>query len=222
MDSGEKRLRDNCDVEEASAKRRALRVNDILTLQFVREDGTSIQSVHPTYTHQIFENECVALLNESQPKINVTIRLSDLQHQAEIQGTLEQSENEHIKEKLEPVVPESSCAEISIGQKIHEFEVGVDKFAITLAKNDDNGAAALLNTCEKMAMWFIETADSVDFSDRRWEAMFVHRKGLVAHSNEFVGYMTLFTFNNPIVGSKLRICQALVLPPFQKALVAKC
>jgi hypothetical protein len=30
------------------------------------------------------------------------------------------------------------------------------------------------------------------------------------------GYFTLFTFRNPIVGSKLRICQALVWPSQQK------
>ncbi len=217
MDCGEKRSRDDFVAEEtAVVKRRALRVNDVLTLRFVGANGTDINSVHPTYTHQIFENECVALFEPSQPHLDVTIRLQDLYHHVEIRGVMAESEKEHLIDKLDHICPNFTCTNICPGRAIREFEVDSDKFVITLATHEDSGAASLLRSCEKLAMWFIETADSVDFSDNRWEAIFVHRKDFTSHSDEFVGYMTLFTFNNPVVGSKLRVCQALVLPPFQK------
>jgi len=35
----------------------------------------------------------------------------------------------------------------------------------------DSGASELIARAEKTAMWFIETADSVDFADLRWSAV---------------------------------------------------
>lgn len=87
-------------------------------------------------------------------------------------------------------------------------------------------------------MWYIETADSVDFSDNRWEVLFlvqtpaaecsgkhlnnstddgsVHVAKLSYHVDEvLVGYFTLFSFRNPFAGCKIRICQALIFPPYQ-------
>jgi len=77
----------------------------------------------------------------------------------------------------------------------------------------DHGASELIARAEKTAMWFIETADSVDFADLRWSAVLLFQT--LSNERVFVGYMTLFSFLNPITGSKLRICQALVLPIFQ-------
>ena len=104
-------------------------------------------------------------------------------------------------------------------------------FEIYLATDKDSGAGELLHRAEKIAVWHIETADSVDFSDERWEVLNIyntitHRKHQNLNNNvlngtdeyvtrSFAGYMTLFTFNNPFLGSKIRICQALVLPHMQ-------
>ena len=95
-------------------------------------------------------------------------------------------------------------------------------FEMYLASATDSGAADLLHRAEKVAAWYIETADSVDFSDERWEVLNLYS---VKHENHgetagnkvysFSGYMTLFTFMNPFLGSKIRVCQALVLPHMQ-------
>lgn len=110
------------------------------------------------------------------------------------------------------------------GVIVSEFRVGDEQhgviYELRLANKTDEAACQLLLKLEKVAMWFIETADSVNFSeDDRWEILFLFQKhrrpdsDLVSYS--VVGYMTLFTFRNPFQGSKLRICQALILPHHQ-------
>lgn len=101
-------------------------------------------------------------------------------------------------------------------------------FEMHLASAKDSGAQELLHRAELIAKWYIETADSVNFADERWEVLNLHRKdssGVIgvndsaahgeAFTYSFAGYMTLFTFNNPFLGSKIRVCQAFVLPHVQ-------
>jgi GNAT superfamily N-acetyltransferase len=88
--------------------------------------------------------------------------------------------------------------------------------------------------------------DSVDFTDERWEVLYLYNTNIDSVSNvgdnsisssgsnsmissklindnvqgrypirNFAGYMTLFTFHNPFLGSKIRVCQVLVLPHMQ-------
>lgn len=144
------------------------------------------------------------------------------------------------------------------GKEVYSFEKSGRRYSVRLASSDDSAASVLLQRAEKVAMWYIETADSIDFqSDPRWEVLLLFRVdeedgdntttttttinsttanpcntgGNSGQDNPssrssdstagrevflFAGYMTLFTFNNPIFGAKLRICQALLLPPFQQ------
>ena len=61
----------------------------------------------------------------------------------------------------------------------------------------------------------------MDFSDEAWEAIFCFRVspgsggGDGGSAYDYVGYLTLYTFVNPIQGCRIRICQALVLPSEQ-------
>lgn len=104
----------------------------------------------------------------------------------------------------------------------------LSSFEMHLASAKDSGAQELLHRAELIAKWYIETADSVNFADERWEVLNLHRKDSfdltgvndsAAHAEastySFAGYMTLFTFNNPFLGSKIRVCQAFVLPHMQ-------
>jgi histone acetyltransferase 1 len=75
----------------------------------------------------------------------------------------------------------------------------------------------VLKKLEGIAKWFIETADGIDFSDDRWECLFLTRRRSRSEQAclSLCGYFTLLTFRNPFVGAKLRICQALVFPHLQ-------
>ena len=76
-------------------------------------------------------------------------------------------------------------------------------------------ASLLLTRAEKLAMWFIETASSIDFADDKWEVLYVVKQGTESSPACLAGYCTLYTFHNPIKGSKMRVCQVLVPPPYQ-------
>jgi GNAT superfamily N-acetyltransferase len=133
------------------------------------------------------------------------------------------------------------------GTCIHSFSAFGDTYEIWIATYKDKGAARLLHRAERAAMWFIETADGIDFSDDRWEALFLfktteesipfsdcdnsahgihsvnsrsparspRRRNHYVKEYFFAGYYTLFTFRNPFSGSRLRVCQALILPNLQ-------
>jgi len=100
------------------------------------------------------------------------------------------------------------------GTLMHSWVQSSETYELWLASNKDQGAADLLVRFEKLALWYIETADSIDFSDDRWQAVFLVKRDKSARP-VYCGVYTLFTFRNPFAGSKLRVCTALVLPPFQ-------
>jgi GNAT superfamily N-acetyltransferase len=97
---------------------------------------------------------------------------------------------------------------------------------------DVPGCWDTLRRAEKVAMWHIETADAVEFSDEHWEVLNVYRCRPRARASpgpadddadaaadtyrSLAGYMTLYTFLNPFKGAKVRVCQVLVLPHEQK------
>lgn len=114
---------------------------------------------------------------------------------------------------------------IPVGTLVHTFDrLGASEdanhYAIYLATYKDAGSEALLARLEKVAMWYIETASAVDFHDDKWEMLVLYQFNKSNNGNvdsaEVVGYLTLYTFHNPFLGSKIRICQALVLPNHQK------
>lgn len=97
------------------------------------------------------------------------------------------------------------------GQLVDSFRKGDLQLAVHLASNAHEGAGLLLQRAEKIAMWFIETADSVDFSDDRWEVLFLFAGDMstspsataARRVDRFVGYFTLFSFRNPYLGTLL-------------------
>ena len=63
------------------------------------------------------------------------------------------------------------------GQLVDTFTaINGEAFEIWRCNADDQGAVDLIARLEKVALWFIETADSVDFSDKRWKASLLFQK----------------------------------------------
>lgn len=110
---------------------------------------------------------------------------------------------------------------IRIGDGKKEAEEG--DFVITLANGSDKAVAEYHNKVQGLAMFFIETADNVDLSSDEgggyWKVMQLYRRH-AENKYSLVGYTTLFHFNSPFKkprpGIVLRVCQALILPPYQR------
>lgn len=97
------------------------------------------------------------------------------------------------------------------------------EFVITMADGSNEMVADYHNKVQGMATFFIETADNVDLSSNEgggyWKCIYVYRRH-EADKYSLVGYTTLFHFHSPFrkpkPGIVMRVCQAIVLPPYQR------
>ena len=137
--------------------------------------------------------------------------MTDLTSTVNLVKISSEDDENYICRKLSSVVPvystETTLSLMSepIGTKLNSFSSGNDTFDMYLATHKDVGACELLSRAEKIAMWFIETADAVDFVDERWEVLWIYTTVVDdadsgVKSNVLAGYMTLFTFHNPFAG----------------------
>ncbi len=209
------RFRPETEIIAPTAASTILQSTGRITLRFICPGG-DIYETTPTYSHQLFENEELHVTPTSSPTIIVTINATNMAHQVEVLGTVTAAEEEEILSCIDPAIPQEVDVLSVGGTTLGEFQSGSEEFEIRRVTHKNQGACELLSACEKLAMWFIETADSVDFKDDKWEALFVFKKAPAGQQPDLVGYTTLYTFLNPVLGAKLRICQALILPKYQK------
>ncbi len=119
------------------------------------------------------------------------------------------------------------------GTEIHKCNHTVQsnemEFIFCLADGKEKDVNEYHGQVQCLSLFFIENADGVDLTSDEgggyWKVLYVFRKhkdgdGSGDHVKySFVGYMTLFCFFSPFKKPKsgiiLRICQALILPPYQ-------
>jgi hypothetical protein len=235
----------------------SIRSDEVINLIFVDSNETkAYQRFKPQFTHQLFENEKISYFrNPASANVSIYIDCRYLTHAVTFSCGFDELEIKATKKHLKLALPvdtkffvnssdfkafEKSSLSIDgpFGTLVESFIVENQFFEIFIATSKDAGATEFLCKAEKVAIWFIETADSVDFTDERWEALFLFRQKIKNISNNsktseelitkkteksdeeqptrtFAGYFTLFTFNNPFLGSKIRVCQALILPHLQ-------
>jgi GNAT superfamily N-acetyltransferase len=196
------------------------RVNDLLTIRYLQDtENSSTYSHSPSYTHQLFDQEIIALDEQSLDlQIDLEIYISDLRSSLRISNASDEIKL-HITQQITPYLTsepsEFKFHESHAPQKVFDLGNGTDeKFEMYLMTYRDRGASELLKRAEKIALFYIETASSIDFEDDKWEVLFLIKRDSL-NQTAFIGYYTLYTFHNPFLGSKLRICQVLILPPFQ-------
>lgn len=108
-----------------------------------------------------------------------------------------------------------------IGRVMKEFQRNDMNFVISIASGPD--AVDYHNQVQKLALWFIENADCVDLASSEgggyWKVLYLFRKHAPTKYS-LVGYITLFHFHAPFKkpksGTVARVCQVLILPPYQR------
>jgi histone acetyltransferase 1 len=110
-----------------------------------------------------------------------------------------------------------------VGSVLTEYSVDDNTFVLALANGDDSQSITqdYHAQIQKLAIWFIENADDVNVGNTQsgfWKVLYLFQKHNPSKYS-LVGYITLFhfiaPFHKPTPGVILRICQALVLPPYQ-------
>ncbi|KAL3763120.1 hypothetical protein ACHAW5_010750 [Stephanodiscus triporus] len=109
----------------------------------------------------------------------------------------------------------------------HESSEEDAEFVLTLADGSDSEVAEYHNSIQPLARWFIETADDVDLTDVSrgyWKVVYLFRcldSSSQSSTVGLAGYFTLFHFKSPFrkprPGIIVRVCQALILPPYHRA-----
>jgi hypothetical protein len=224
--SSKKARLDDCD--------RYIRANERIRLHF---HGLDVREFEPTFTHQLFDDEKLDFLSEDELALRISVHVQcqqELATSVSITGIESRITTQILIDHLKKGLPRDVTIDstdlvktisLPVGQHVHSFMNNNHQYHICLATDKDTNAGDLLHRAEKLAMWFIETADAIDFSDPRWEVLFLYEQHPIIQSTDnasnhqcqylFVGYTTLFTFHNPILGDRIRVCQALILPPRQ-------
>jgi len=131
---------------------------------------------------------------------------------------------EHCAKALPTIVKEISQDDYQqspIGKVVQEYQRRDMDFVVSLANGTD--AAEYHEQVQKLAVWFIETADGVDLSSSEgggyWKVLYIFCKHSPSQYS-LVGYMTVFHFLSPFKkpksGTVARVCQVLILPPYQR------
>ena len=139
-----------------------------------------------------------------------------------------------------PSTPTNSDSAEGLAASKTETEVETS-FILALANGKSPGVNEYHQQVQKLSLFFIENADDVDLTNGEsgggWNVLYLFRRhggpistsAIRDNANDgegkgyrysFAGFLTLFTFYSPFrkpqSGNILRICQALVLPPYQR------
>ena len=105
------------------------------------------------------------------------------------------------------------------GRLLKEYTVGDQSFSIFLNTLTSPQSVSLFQNVQSFGYWFIDGASEIvvtDDSPHRWLMLTIFTT--VQDHPAFVGYCLLYVFSNPFQfpPQSLRLCQILILPPFQK------
>lgn len=213
-----------------------LRMNRRISLSCYSVAAGHSAGVQPTFTHQAFDDERLRVPCMEATDIKVRVawtedRLLHLAHVCPPKGF--ESVGAAALERLKAVLPEDFCCSEETfaararlegqspfrapGELVRRYERDGRRFRMQRCRGGAGEGAlhAYHQRAQKLAYWFIETADDIDVSDDRWEVLYTfEEKGGGALC--LVGYQTLFRFRNPFKGDILRVCQSLVLPWHQR------
>jgi hypothetical protein len=158
-----------------------IRANEIIDLFFVQEELKNAYLVTPTFTHQLFNNERINdLCNPTDARIKIYIMCSDLTQFLQFNSFIFPEEQTRLQRHLSFALPDDcillppdrppsavfrpNCYSSPPGKCIRRFSATEDDYEIWLANSGDAKASTLLKSAERIAVWFIETADPIDFS----------------------------------------------------------
>lgn len=106
-----------------------------------------------------------------------------------------------------------------IGSEIDRFNTNDQNFILSIANEEQ--CVKYHQAVQKLSYWFIDAADEIELHEdgTDWKVIYLfHDHGDSIFS--LAGYMTLYHFSSPFrkptAGCIIRICQALILPPYQR------
>lgn len=175
------------------------------------------------------EEESVFSEDEDQGDEDLEERALDLEDEAEEETDDLPMSAVEIKQSLKKALPivkrkgnvKEDFLDAPLGHILHSYQRKGSHFCISVVSGKK--AANYHARVQRLALFFIENADDVEVDSEDggyWKVMYLFRK----HSPtkfSLAGYVTLFHFSAPFrrpkPGMIVRVCQAVVLPPYQRS-----
>lgn len=200
----------------------------------------------PQFTHQVFEDEQVpAQVHAIRARISLQTAASAVEVEADDdnKGSLCVARQRaprgapdpmprsgaKIRDQLRPALVEEAESAAAVkaapavdpyGELAAHYEAAGTRFETWLgcpaqAATDGQPAPREHHTrLQGLAQLFVDAASAIDLEDPRWRVFTLWaREGERA---AVAGFATAFAFQNPIKGPAMRVCQVLVLPPYQR------
>ncbi|KDO30017.1 hypothetical protein SPRG_05206 [Saprolegnia parasitica CBS 223.65] len=225
------------EVDAPAAKKAKLEAscsaNDCITMRIVRSadelmarDGPTF---HPAFTYHAFGKDEL-IYGYTGLRIELTFAAQTFDCLVEIQYDSQDDDAWDLFAKMQSSLPSGATQDKATflksladsasypppGALVSSYRHNEQAFETYYSPLDARGQA-YLDKMQKLSLWFIEGADDIDVSDARWSLYtMLHKRGDDDYTP--LGYITMFTFNLPqraMMTSK-RICQVLVLPPYQR------
>jgi ribosomal protein S18 acetylase RimI-like enzyme len=116
---------------------------------------------------------------------------------------------------------ESQFLSALIGTETHSYTTNDQRFVLSIATATQ--CATYHQAVQKLSYWFIDAASDIDITpdSTEWKVLYLfQRHGTNDTLFSLAGFMTLYhffsPFRKPVGGCIVRVCQALVLPPYQR------
>jgi histone acetyltransferase 1 len=138
---------------------------------------------------------------------------------------------ERIQKALPPIIANDKGKHVGdnylykpVGTVLDEYTHNSNEFVVCFAHGKD--VIDYHHRVQRLALFFIENASDVDLTTddgEHWKIFYLLRKHRIKKRLKYslVGYLTLFYFSAPFrkpqPGVVARICQVLILPPYQRA-----
>jgi histone acetyltransferase 1 len=215
--------------------------NECVELRLVRAAG-KYSKFNPKFTHQLFGDD-EQIEGYTDPKMVISYSADFQSCMLDMSWTSKQTEAEDLREKLEPALPAKllSASDFSAslqtplrqppGEKLCGYTRNIDgtesAFEVYRCDLRDPLMQAIYTNIETLPLLFIDGGSTIDFDDHRWQIFCSYERYLSheSHAYALVSYASVFRFNtlfrqgvcSTADSAIIRVCQMLVLPPFQKA-----
>ncbi|KAF0697689.1 Aste57867_11660 [Aphanomyces stellatus] len=205
--------------------------NDATSIQIVNDDDLSkFTSFHPAFTYHAFGKEEV-IHGYRGLQIKITLSAKTFDCHVDVEYDHKDNDADDLIERMANSLPKGFTRDKKAflqslgdgpfkpaGSLVDTYSTNDKTFSTHYSVlSDDPQGKAYLEKMQKLSLYFIEGADDVDVEDSRWSLYVIYETTHGDHRP--VGYITVFTFHTPFtihVGHNMRICQVLVLPPYQR------
>ncbi|OAF70109.1 Histone acetyltransferase type B catalytic subunit [Intoshia linei] len=208
--------------------------NESVTFIPVSSDGSDLrETFHPDMTHQIFGcNE--SIYGYESPAINILYSVETLDfyvkfnysHKVDETDTkpddvisilnkelyLNQSYNYSIEDFRSNMASHQKF--IPPGKLVNTYSLNDATFSVYYGSTESNDISKYHYQAQRFILFFVDAASYINVNDTSWNVFYLFETTQDVH--KFIGFITTYSFYKYPGTRRLRVSQAMILPPYQR------